>query len=166
MLFSPIQDPVENSQWFGENPKMYKQFDMKGHNGIDFAIPIGTPVLAPHEGYVSTNDYKDKGYGKHVHIVGMPHKRDGTHRKSTLAHLSSFAVSNGAYVAAGDLIGYSGNTGYSTGPHLHWTYCLLDNQEKILNYNNGYHGAIDLAPLVKGKRRPLFVYWPASSFPQ
>ncbi len=166
MLFSPISDPPVISQWYGSNKKYYEKYGMKGHNGIDFAIPVGTPVYAPHEGYIANKDNKDKGYGRHVLITSMPYKTDGTHRRTTLAHLSSFACANGAYVAQGDLIGYSGNTGDSTGPHLHWTYCVLDNMENILNYNNGFHGAVDLAPLVKGKRRPLFVYWPASSFPQ
>lgn len=164
MLFAPFPDKKKISQWFGENAAYYAKYGMKGHNGIDFAVPVGTPVYAPHEGFVTLKDNGKLGYGKHVVILSLEYKPNIC-RESTLAHLSKFAVQPGAFVSAGDLVGYSGNTGDSTGPHTHWTYCLEDAHGGILNYGNGFHGAIDLAPLVNGKRNPLFVFWPSSSFP-
>jgi murein DD-endopeptidase MepM/ murein hydrolase activator NlpD len=88
---------------------------MRAHNGIDFAAPIGTPVRATADGEV-TFVGQQTGYGDVVMI-----KHDG--RYSTVyAHLSRFAadVRNGARVHQGETIGYVGQTGWATGPHLHY----------------------------------------------
>ncbi len=91
-----------------------------GHNGIDMGAPIGTPVLSARSGLVRTTGDTDTGcpggsYGKWILI-------DHNNGLSTLyAHLSLVRVSDGEQVSPHDVIGYSGNTGYSTGPHLHFT---------------------------------------------
>jgi murein DD-endopeptidase MepM/ murein hydrolase activator NlpD len=88
---------------------------MRAHNGIDFAAPVGTPVRATADGEV-TFVGQQTGYGDVVMI-----KHDG--RYSTVyAHLSRFAadVRNGARVHQGETIGYVGQTGWATGPHLHY----------------------------------------------
>lgn len=82
------------------------------HNGNDFGCPVGTPVVAMSRGTV-TFVGQEGGFGKKVEIEYW----DGT--VSYYAHLDSFNVSVGQQVAAGDLVGGSGNTGHSTGPHLH-----------------------------------------------
>jgi len=90
------------------------------HNGVDFAASIGTPVLAADDGVVSgvgNNDlYCPKGaYGKFITI-------DHTNGLTTLyGHLSKQLVKKGDIVKRGQVIGYSGQTGYATGPHLHFT---------------------------------------------
>jgi murein DD-endopeptidase MepM/ murein hydrolase activator NlpD len=95
-------------------------YNGKGHNGVDFGASIGTPVLAPADGTVigsGNTDIVCKGasYGKWIliqHNNGL----------STLyGHLSVFKVTAGQVVQKGDVIAYSGNTGYVTGPHLHFT---------------------------------------------
>ena len=83
--------------------------------GLDIAMPIGSPVVAAADGrvtFVGGDVCCSYGY-----FVGVKHSGDFS---TTYAHLSRFAVSEGDDVRAGDLIGDSGSTGYSTGPHLHF----------------------------------------------
>ena len=124
------------TQGFGENPSSYSKFGMRGHNGLDYGLPTGTPVLAPHGGRIieATND--PAGYGLYVKI-------ENSVEGSVLAHLRNFAVKVGDQVAESQVIGYSDNTGNSTGPHLHWGYYKFPR-----NRQNGYAGFIDQAPLL------------------
>jgi murein DD-endopeptidase MepM/ murein hydrolase activator NlpD len=96
-----------------------------GHNGIDFGSPDGTKVIAAHAGVVeatgNTDQYKGcYSYGKWVlikHSNGL----------STLyAHLSYVSVGKGDELPLGAMIGYTGKTGYATGPHLHFTVFASD----------------------------------------
>ncbi|OHA85750.1 MAG: hypothetical protein A2408_01625 [Candidatus Yonathbacteria bacterium RIFOXYC1_FULL_52_10] len=109
------------TQYFG-NTEFAKSgaYNGSGHNGIDLGVAVGTKVMASAAGVVTGAGDTDKvcpgaSYGKWVlvkHENGL----------STLyAHLSLIKVSEGESVPAGGLVGYSGNTGYSTGPHLHFT---------------------------------------------
>lgn len=84
-----------------------------GHNGLDFGIVVGTPVEATMDGKVVHAGWNNQGYGNLV-IVD-----NGTY-KTYYAHLSSIPVAVGDSVTAGTTIGLSGNTGNSTGPHLHY----------------------------------------------
>lgn len=110
------------TQYFGStpfstaNPQVYNG---AGHNGVDFGAPSGTPIMAALSGTVTDTGNTDAvpgcySFGKWVlvkHANGL----------STLyAHLSSIQVSPGQGVATGGLVGYSGMTGYATGPHLHF----------------------------------------------
>ena len=88
----------------------------KFHQGIDYGCPEGTPILASADGTVTTTAEAVSGYGKYVIIA---HK-DGT--GTVYAHLSASKVSQWQQVKQGDVIGYSGNTGNSTGPHLHFEW--------------------------------------------
>jgi len=100
------------SQRFGENPGFYKQFGLAGHEGLDIACPIGTPVLATHDGWCEPR-WSGRDYGDQVWLHG-----DGL---STLyAHLNQTTVAFGQQVERADQIGLSGDTGrWVTGPHLH-----------------------------------------------
>ena len=85
------------------------------HKGVDFAAPIGTPIYAGGNGvveYVGNNG----GYGKYIRI------RHNNEYKTAYAHLSAYkkGISKGIRVTQGDVIGYVGSTGNSTGPHLHY----------------------------------------------
>ena len=83
------------------------------HSGIDIAVPEGTPIRAADSGRVALMGYVG-GYGNYTcvqHTASM---------STCYGHQSSFATSNGASVSQGQVIGYSGNTGNSTGPHLHF----------------------------------------------
>jgi len=85
-----------------------------GHNGIDFAAPTGSPIVAAGPGRVSSAGWSSYGGGNEIHI-------DHPNGLQTwYAHLSSFAVKMGQMVTAGSKIGEVGSTGNSTGPHLHY----------------------------------------------
>jgi murein DD-endopeptidase MepM/ murein hydrolase activator NlpD len=84
------------------------------HGGLDQRAPTGTPVRAVADGVVKTV----REWNLHGHTVGIDH---GQGLESMYQHLSRFAVAEGATVKKGDVIGYSGSTGRSNAPHLHWT---------------------------------------------
>ncbi len=92
----------------------------KFHLGLDLTADIGTPVYAPADGVVEyKRPSKKKGYGnllKIDHAFGF---------MTLYAHLDKFNVNTGQFVKKGDLIGWSGNTGLSTGPHLHYEVRFL-----------------------------------------
>ena len=87
------------------------------HDGVDFACPLGTPVYAARKGVI-TNKQWGKSYG--VHIVQRRTFPVGTRNHLIYAHLSSKVVRPGDKVKKGQVIGYTGNTGNSTGLHLHF----------------------------------------------
>ena len=83
------------------------------HTGIDLAAPTGTPVYATADGVVSRADW----YSSYGLYISLEH---GASLQTRYAHLSRLAVAAGDTVKKGDLIGYVGSTGRSTGPHLHY----------------------------------------------
>ncbi len=141
MLFSPLPGTPLITQGFGQNPADYAPYGMNGHNGIDFGVPEGTVVYAPHDGTVSVKDHGTKDYGLYVTITD-------TRRQSVLAHLSAASVQDGAKISQGDVVGKSGKTGDATGPHLHWTFKILNNGVAT-NKDNGFQGAVDVAELTR-----------------
>lgn len=86
----------------------------KLHTGLDFRAPVGTPVYATADGTVQHTGRRGNGYGIFIDI------NHGYGYGSKYAHLSKSIVSEGQKVHRGDIIGYSGNTGLSKGPHLHY----------------------------------------------
>ncbi len=141
ILRYPIDGKIIITQYFGKtkfasaNPMLYNG---QGHNGIDFGIPIGTPIKSSAEGKVVGLGDTDKAcpkasYGKWVLV-------EHNNGLSTLyAHLSTFSVEAGENVSVGETIGLSGNTGYSTGPHLHFTVFatqgvkIMERKSKVCN---------------------------------
>ena len=83
------------------------------HNGIDFGVTVGTEVKSTMAGKVVYAGWNDEGYGNLVIVENGPYR-------TYYAHLSSIPVQVGDQVSAGSTIGLSGNTGNSTGPHLHY----------------------------------------------
>jgi murein DD-endopeptidase MepM/ murein hydrolase activator NlpD len=94
------------------------------HKGLDFAAPYGTPIMAAGDGVVEYAG-RNGGYGKYIRI------RHANEYKTVFGHMSRFAqgISNGVRVKQGEIIGYVGSTGISTGPHLH--YEVLYNGKSI-----------------------------------
>ena len=86
---------------------------LRGHKGIDMAAPTGTPVYATGDGVVG----KAEWFSSYGNFIAINH---GAELETRYAHLSRMAVSAGQRVRKGDLIGYVGSTGRSTGPHLHY----------------------------------------------
>lgn len=85
----------------------------KMHNGVDLSAPSGTPIYATRSGVVSYSGYNGSA-GNYVTI----NHQDGY--KSRYMHMTHYVVSTGQWVSAGQVIGYCGSTGASTGPHLHF----------------------------------------------
>jgi murein DD-endopeptidase MepM/ murein hydrolase activator NlpD len=96
----------------GEFGNFNKSFRKREHRGVDFVADIGDPVFAVQDGEVIASGESGE-LGNRIRI------KHGNGYKTVYAHLDSTAVSRGDTVSAGDLIGYAGNTGASTGPHLH-----------------------------------------------
>ena len=115
----------------------------KHHNGTDFAAPIGTPVMASGDGTVIKAGWCGNG-GNCVRI------RHNSSYKTGYGHLSKFATRAGKRVRQGQVIGYVGNTGMSTGPHLHYT----------VSYNgkfiNSQRLKLPSGKILKGEERKLF----------
>ena len=83
------------------------------HNGVDLAAAHGTPVYATADGRIGRAQW----FGSYGNYVQIEH---GGELQTRYAHLSSYTVEAGEMVRKGDLIGYIGSTGRSTGPHLHY----------------------------------------------
>ena len=90
----------------------------KLHAGTDFAAPAGTPIYAAASGYVQVAGWSSGGYGNYV-IIYHGKMSDGNTYTTLYGHMRSVATTAGKYVNQGDLIGYVGSTGNSTGNHLH-----------------------------------------------
>jgi murein DD-endopeptidase MepM/ murein hydrolase activator NlpD len=97
--------------------------EWRAHKGVDYAAPIGTPVRSVAEGKVLFAGQQN-GYGNVIHI-----QHQGVY--STLyAHLSGFGpgIQTGARISQGQLIGFVGQTGWATGPHLHYEFRVNNDQ--------------------------------------
>ena len=88
--------------------------EMRFHAGEDIGAPSGTPILAADSGVATVIPDNGNGYGNYIMI------NHGGGRVTLYAHMSSIAISGGASVSQGQVIGYVGSTGNSTGPHLHF----------------------------------------------
>lgn len=101
------------------------------HSGVDIGAPMGTPIKAANSGKVIYTGW----YGGYGQVVIIDHGRVGGNPTSTLyAHQSRIAVSKGQSVSRGQVIGYVGSTGYSTGPHLHFEVRINGKTVNPLNY--------------------------------
>lgn len=118
---------------------------MLGHNGIDVACYAWQPIYAARDGIVKEVQTEiERGLG--VGIVSVDSY--GEYYKHRYWHLNAIAIKYGQEVKTGDLIGYAGSTGYSTGVHLHFEVKRCNKDGDTLYDNNGYFGAINPAPLL------------------
>jgi len=101
----PVNGPVTSA--FGRRARGQ-------HNGVDFGVPVGTPVKSPVGGTVQGSGYTRGAQGNYVTVIGD----NGEVHK--FFHLSKVMVRAGSRVSQGQVVGLSGNSGRSTGPHLHW----------------------------------------------
>ena len=108
MYRQPFNGEWPISQYYGE--KITSSF----HTGIDYACPVGTAILASEDGVIRFSGFDKTGYGYCIII-----EHDVTHA-TLYAHMSMLRFGSGKKVERGEVIGYSGNSGNSTGPHLHF----------------------------------------------
>ncbi|MBE2893906.1 murein DD-endopeptidase MepM [Spirabiliibacterium falconis] len=90
------------------------------HKGVDFSVPIGTPIIAPADGQVVKVAYQARGAGRYLVL------QHGRNYKTVYMHLSRTLVKPGQQIKRGQRIALSGNTGRSTGPHLHYEFHIND----------------------------------------
>lgn len=143
-------DNIRITQYFGNtdfstaNPQIYNG---KGHTGVDFGASIGTPVKAALTGIVIGSGNTDLvqgcySFGKWIMI------KHGDGLSTLYAHLSLPIVTTGTSVSTGQIIGYSGNTGYTTGPHLHFGVYASQGVviQKLTTSKNCHDAVIPVAP--------------------
>ena len=129
----PAIQPIANKQLIalasGFGLRIHPVYKVKKmHNGIDFAASIGTPIYATADGTVAKAEVRFSGYGKMIEID------HGFGYRTRYAHMHDFAVKRGQQVKRGDLIGYVGNTGLSTAPHLHYEVFINDQRVDPVHY--------------------------------
>ncbi len=128
----PWISPVDVTIPRGDGLKMREIHPVLGiprwHFGQDFSCPYGTQVYATGDGKVVTAGYSSNGFGNHVIID------HGYGFQSIYGHLSKIEVSEGMNVKRGDLVGLSGNSGTSSGPHLHYQVDLFGTHQNPLYF--------------------------------
>lgn len=170
------------TQYFGENPKLYARFDIKGHNGIDIVRPHGELMYAIEDGEIVQAKDTPEGYGRHIRIVGDTKAENGYFREWTYGHCSKLLVKQGDKVKAGQAVACMGNTGFVVsgatpfwqnnpfkGTHLHlglrffkkpktggWSYEGSKVRLSSVGYENGYKGSVD----------PLDELWECRELPE
>jgi murein DD-endopeptidase MepM/ murein hydrolase activator NlpD len=149
-LATPFSGQAVITQLWGENPSFYARYfydgvPLRGHNGIDFGTPQGTSVLASDQGAVVQVGYEPTGFG---HFVLLAHGWG----QSIYAHLNNISVQMGQRVGRAETIGISGNTGGSSGPHLHFAIRIHP-----FTRTDGWGGFSDPLPYLN----PRDVAWPS-----
>lgn len=132
--YLPMISPVDVSIRRGDGVKFREVHPVLGtpqwHHGQDFSAPYGTEIYATGNGKVIAAGWNSGGFGNYVVID------HGYGYQSTYGHLSSIKVSSGMNVTRGDLIGLSGSSGTSSGPHLHYQIDLYGHHQNPLNFFN------------------------------
>jgi len=144
------------TQVFGANPQSYLPYGLPGHEGIDYGVSYGLPYYAVQEGEVvwasdRTGSGSLSNYGWHVYLR---HEVKGVRFHTVYAHAKpNLPVSVGEKVLAGEIVGFSGNTGISSGPHIH--FGLLWRSDTGNGYPMWRFGqCVDPWPFLEGKDAP------------
>lgn len=164
------------TQDFAENPALYAFMGIKGHNGQDHVAPHGSDMFAVEDGTVLEVKYSPDGFGRHLRFISNAKDAKGRYREWTYGHCQNIFVSVGSPVFAGQKIATMGNTGFVVsgatpfwknnpyaGTHLHlglrlvkrprsggWSYEKSKIQIEVVDYGNGFKGAIDPRPYLVG----------------
>lgn len=155
LVRSPL-DKVYITQFFGEDFKQangtwaYKSMGMDGHNGVDFRTrfadsPLGRRYGSPIFPGKVIGAGNDGGYGLALRVE----HRNGS--QTIYGHLTTIYVKVGDLVKPGDKAFLTGNSGFSSGPHLHLGV-RPENWQESKNYNNGYFGWVDPMPYLLGHK--------------
>jgi murein DD-endopeptidase MepM/ murein hydrolase activator NlpD len=134
MDHQPLISPVDVKYRLGDGFKFREFHPVLGtprmHYGQDFTVPFGTEVYATGNGQVIESGWNSGGFGNYIVID------HGYGLHSTYGHLSNIKVTKGANVKRGDLIGLSGSTGTSSGPHLHYQVDQFGQHKNPMNFFN------------------------------
>jgi murein DD-endopeptidase MepM/ murein hydrolase activator NlpD len=134
MDHQPLISPVDVKYRLGDGFRFREIHPVLGtprmHYGQDFSVPYGTEVHATGNGTVIESGWNSMGFGNFVVID------HGYGLRSTYGHMSQIKVSRGTSVKRGDLVGLSGNTGTSSGPHLHYQIDQFGQHKNPINFFN------------------------------
>lgn len=178
-LYDPIKGEYRISQRFGEGAEWYKaKLGIPYHNGVDITANRGIPIVFPADAIVLTvRDTIDESYrgtehsaGNYVRFATQSEKEDVILIHRFLHMLQDIPVQVGLNYVAGDILGYIGSTGFSTGYHTHWDilraerlpedwkgsydYLVAGRKYKTLDKNNGTGGLFDFFDLVDWESSP------------
>jgi len=144
MIFN---SPARITQYFGENPEYYSIFYLLGHDGLDI-VPTGMDwtVNAGVSGKVVAA-YESSDYGLTI-ITFDPLSRLAVR----YAHLAEYNVDTNYWLKQGERLGVMGDTGNTTGSHLHVHCVPMIDEDKKMYPDNGYKGRFDILPLLKHLR--------------
>ena len=139
---APFSGNISVAQFFGDNSSFFGQFQhqgvsLRGHNGIDFELAVGTAIIAVQSGVVLQADEEPNGFGKYI-VLG--HEWGQT----LYAHLSQINVSINQQVSAGQQIASSGDSGNSSTPQLHFGMRV-----KPFSLDDGWAGYTDPTPYLE-----------------
>ncbi len=159
-LHPPFAGSYPIGQLWGENSAFYARYNydgvpLRGHNGIDFSTPEGTPLFAVDDGVVRQVGFEPDGFGNYI-LLSHPWG------ESIYAHLSAVDVALEQPVTRGQGVGRSGNTGGSTGPHLHFAIRTNPYQR-----TDGWGGFSDPLPTLppRAYTLPSYILDPAPALP-
>ncbi len=141
----PFTGAFRMTQGFAEHPEVYQRFGLLGHNGIDWGMNIGTSLVAAADGKATEIAFVEGPKGADSDGFGNYVKLEHAWGQSLYAHLSKVDLKEGDGVTAGDQIGLSGNTGFSTGPHLHFGIRV-----NPFNAKDGWRGYVNPAWFLVG----------------
>lgn len=134
MDHQPMISPVDVKYRLGDGFRFREVHPVLGtprmHYGQDFEVPYGTEVYATGNGTVIESGWNSMGFGNFVVID------HGYGLRTTYGHLSRINVAKGVSIRRGDLLGYSGNTGTSSGPHLHYQIDQFGEHKNPINFFN------------------------------
>ncbi len=144
-LIYPLKRKKYITQHYGENKDFYKRYKiggvpLRGHEGVDLRASVGTPILAVADGFAQeVIDQGKVGYGKYIKLIH-------DFGETIYAHISELKIRQGTEVKKGKIIALSGNTGNSTGPHLHFGLRI-----NPYNRRDGWGGYSDPEPYLFGE---------------
>lgn len=147
----PFENPKYNTitQFFGANKSFYSRYGLNGHNGIDHLAPKGSPILAVCDGICSEIKTTRTGYGIYVRQFSKNINEYGDKLDIIYGHLDKVNIEKNDKITKGQILGWTDNTGYSLGHHLHLGVRILNKTNHILNYNNGFLGYVDHYSLLE-----------------
>lgn len=168
-LINPVPSlsfPKNVGQRFGENPAVYAQFGIAGHNGVDIPAHLGTPAIFAHDCWITEVVAKNTGFGLRVSTY---FEEDGFGWENVYGHFQSVPHAQLNYdirnrsrpVQAGQIAGFIDSTGFSTGNHLHLGLRQYHDYQ-LLHSNNGFQGWINPLPFIK-ENSMVFVFKNQSS---
>lgn len=147
MFRFPFNGNYPITQRFDENPDWYRPYGLPAHEGVDFGMPVGTPLVSVSNATIKEviHDPMRSAYGTMLRTAWTD--ESGQKWETIYAHLSEITVKKGDEVKVGDVIARSGNTGRTTGPHLHFSLKKMGTRTAS-KHGGEFRDLVDPLPLL------------------